>query len=61
MRYEELVVALGAVSRTLPIPGLAEHALGFKTLADAINLRNHVLRRLEAARRRAARASAGGS
>jgi NADH:ubiquinone reductase (H+-translocating) len=47
--YEELVVALGAVARTLPIPGLAEHALGFKTLADAIHLRNHVLRRLEAA------------
>jgi NADH:quinone reductase (non-electrogenic) len=49
LRYRELVVALGAVSRTLPIPGLADHALGFKTLADAINLRNHVLRRLEAA------------
>jgi NADH dehydrogenase len=47
--YHDLVVALGAVSRTLPIPGLAEHALGFKSLADAIHLRNHVLRRLEAA------------
>ena len=49
LEYENLVVALGAVSRTLPIPGLADHALGFKTLADAIRLRNHVLRRLEAA------------
>src|ERR1700755_2029518 len=29
--YDELVVALGSTSRTLPIPGLAEHALGFKT------------------------------
>lgn len=47
--YDELVVALGAISRTLPIPGLADHALGFKSLADAIQLRNHVLRRLEAA------------
>jgi len=47
--YDNLVVTLGAVSRTLPIPGLADHALGFKTLADAIYLRNHVLRRLEAA------------
>jgi NADH:ubiquinone reductase (H+-translocating) len=47
--YENVVVALGAVARTLPIPGLAEHAVGFKTLADAIHLRNHVLRRLEAA------------
>ena len=49
VRYERLVVALGAVSRTLPIPGLADHALGFKGLADAIHLRNHILRRLEAA------------
>ena len=49
IRYENLVVALGAISRMLPIPGLAEYALGFKSLADAIYLRNHVLRRLEAA------------
>jgi NADH dehydrogenase len=47
--YADLVVALGAVARTLPIPGLAEHALGFKSLADAIHLRNHVLSRLEVA------------
>jgi NADH dehydrogenase len=47
--YTDLVVALGAIVRTLPIPGLAEHALGFKSLADAIHLRNHVLTRLEAA------------
>ena len=47
--YDDVVIALGAISRTLPIPGLADHALGFKTLADAIFLRNHVLRRLEAA------------
>jgi NADH:ubiquinone reductase (H+-translocating) len=43
------VLALGAVSRTLPIPGLADHGLGFKGIADAINLRNHVLSQLEAA------------
>jgi NADH:ubiquinone reductase (H+-translocating) len=49
VEFENVVVALGAISRTLPIPGLADHALGFKTLADAIHLRNHVLRRLEAA------------
>jgi NADH:quinone reductase (non-electrogenic) len=47
--YRDLVVALGAVPRTLPIPGLADYAFGFKDLADAIALRNHVLRRLEAA------------
>jgi NADH dehydrogenase len=47
--YRELVVALGSISRALPIPGLADHALGFKNLADAIYLRNHVLQRLDLA------------
>jgi NADH:ubiquinone reductase (H+-translocating) len=49
IEYEQVVVALGAVPRTLPIPGLAEHALGFKNLADAIHLRTHLLGKLEAA------------
>ena len=47
--YERLVVALGAVPRTLPIPGLAEHGVGFKDLADAIALRNRLLLQLERA------------
>jgi NADH dehydrogenase len=47
--WQELVLALGAVPRTLPVPGLSAHGLSFKTLADAINLRNHVLHQLEAA------------
>ena len=47
--YERLVVALGATTRTLPVPGLAEHGMGFKDLADAIALRNHVLLQLERA------------
>ena len=49
VEYDQLVVSLGAVTRVLPVPGLAEHALGFKSLADAIHLRNHVLRQLELA------------
>jgi NADH dehydrogenase len=49
VRWQELVLALGAVPRTVPVPGLADHGLSFKSLADAINLRNHVLRQLEAA------------
>ena len=49
VQYRDLVIALGSISRALPVPGLAEHAMGFKDLADAIALRNHVLRRLEAA------------
>jgi NADH dehydrogenase len=47
--YERLVVALGAVTRTFPVPGLAEHGRGFKDVADAIALRNHLLRSLESA------------
>jgi NADH dehydrogenase len=47
--WSDLVLALGAVPRTLPVPGLSEHALSFKSLADAIRLRNHVLHQLEAA------------
>jgi NADH:ubiquinone reductase (H+-translocating) len=49
LEFEHLVLALGSVARDLPVPGLAEHALGFKDLADAIQLRNRVLRELEAA------------
>ena len=47
--YERLVIALGAMTRTLPVPGLAEHGVGFKDLADAIALRNRVLLQLERA------------
>src|SRR5438045_6160294 len=32
IRYDQLVLALGSVSRVLPVPGLAEHAVGFKGL-----------------------------
>jgi NADH:ubiquinone reductase (H+-translocating) len=47
--YDQLIVALGSVSRTLPIPGLAEHAIGFKSLTDATALRNQVLNCLDIA------------
>lgn len=49
IRYDQLVVALGSVSRVLPIPGLAEHGLGFKTISEAIALRNRALLNLEMA------------
>ena len=49
IRYDQLVVALGSVSRVLPVPGLAEHALGFKSLADAVALRNRAISCLEVA------------
>jgi NADH:quinone reductase (non-electrogenic) len=49
LRYDQLIVALGSVSRTQPVPGLVEHAVGFKTLAEAIALRNRVVSMLEIA------------
>jgi NADH:ubiquinone reductase (H+-translocating) len=49
IRYDALLLALGSVSRVLPVPGLDRHAIGFKSLADAIWLRNHVIETLEAA------------
>ncbi len=49
LRYDHLVVALGSVSRTLPVPGLAEHGVGLKSLPDAIALRNRLIGSLEAA------------
>jgi NADH dehydrogenase len=49
LHYDQLIVSLGSVSRTLPIPGLVEHAIGFKTLSEAIALRNRVLWLLEIA------------
>jgi NADH dehydrogenase len=47
--YDDVVVALGSVARTLPIPGLAEEGVGFKTVEEAIYLRNQVLHSLDVA------------
>ncbi len=47
--YDQLIVALGSVSRTLPIPGLAEHAIGLKSLSDATALRNQMISCLDIA------------
>jgi NADH dehydrogenase len=47
--YDQLVVALGSITRTAPVPGLTGHAIGLKTLAEAIALRNRVMRELETA------------
>jgi NADH:ubiquinone reductase (H+-translocating) len=47
--YDVLVLAPGSVSRTLPVPGLAERGIGFKTVGEAIYLRNQVLSQLDEA------------
>lgn len=49
LSYDILVMAAGSIIRVLPIPGLAEHAVGFKTVGEAVHLRNHVLAQLAAA------------
>jgi NADH:ubiquinone reductase (H+-translocating) len=49
LEYDTIVVCPGSISRTLPIPGLAEVGISFKTVAEAIYLRNHVLARMDAA------------
>jgi NADH dehydrogenase len=49
LSYDELVLAPGSISRTLPVPGLAEHGIGFKTVEEAIGLRNHVIEQLDIA------------
>lgn len=49
LAWDRVVLAAGSVSSDVPIPGLAEHAIGFKTTADAAFLRDHVLQQLQLA------------
>jgi NADH dehydrogenase len=47
--YDVLVLAPGAIARILPVPGLAEHGIGFRSVEEAVSLRNHVLTQLDLA------------
>jgi NADH dehydrogenase len=49
LSYDVLVLAPGSIARTMPIPGLRDVGIGFRTVAEAIYLRNHVLSRLDIA------------
>ena len=49
VEYDQVVIAVGSVSRTLPIPGLAEVGIGFKNVEEAIELRNRVIECLDIA------------
>jgi NADH dehydrogenase len=46
--YDQLVIALGGMTNRKMIPG-SDHAFTFKTLADALLLRNHIIERFERA------------
>ncbi|MGW4204042.1 NAD(P)/FAD-dependent oxidoreductase [Streptomyces sp. NPDC004726] len=47
LRYDRLVLAVGSVSKLLPVPGIAEHARGFRGLPEALYLRDHLTRQIE--------------
>jgi NADH:ubiquinone reductase (H+-translocating) len=49
VEYDALVIALGSVTDFRAVPGMAEHALGVRTLGDAFYLRNRALSMLEEA------------
>jgi NADH:ubiquinone reductase (H+-translocating) len=49
LRYDHIVIGIGAVSRILPVPGLAEQGVGFTSVSEAIYLRNRVLDRMDLA------------
>ncbi|HEX3647659.1 MAG TPA: FAD-dependent oxidoreductase, partial [Pseudonocardiaceae bacterium] len=49
--YDRLVLAVGSVNKLLPIPGVAEQAHGFRGVAEALYLRDHVIRQVELAAR----------
>ena len=49
LKYDEIVLGAGAVTRAFPIPGLAEVAIGLKTIEEAVSVRNWVLDRIEVA------------
>ncbi|MFL4478936.1 NAD(P)/FAD-dependent oxidoreductase [Paeniglutamicibacter sp. ORCA_105] len=49
LEYRDVVLAAGAVTRTFPIPGLADTGIGLKSIEEAVALRNKILERIESA------------
>jgi NADH dehydrogenase len=49
IEFDRLLLAAGSVNRLLPIPGVAEYAHGFRSISEALYLRDHVTRQLELA------------
>jgi NADH:ubiquinone reductase (H+-translocating) len=47
--YDRLLLTSGSVNKLLPIPGVAEHAHGFRDIAEALYFRDHVTRQVELA------------
>ncbi len=49
MKYDQIVMTAGAVSRTFPIPGVADNAIGMKTVEEAVEVRNRIITNLDKA------------
>jgi NADH:ubiquinone reductase (H+-translocating) len=49
LTYDRLLLTSGSVNKLLPIPGVAEHAHGFRDIAEALYFRDHVTRQVELA------------
>ena len=49
MSYDRLVLTVGSVNKLLPIPGIAEHAHGYRGIPEALYLRDHITRQIELA------------
>jgi NADH:ubiquinone reductase (H+-translocating) len=49
LSYDRLLLTTGSVNKLLPIPGIAEHAHGFRDIAEALYLRDHIIRQFELA------------
>jgi NADH:ubiquinone reductase (H+-translocating) len=47
--YDKLILTAGSVNKLLPVPGVAEYAHGFRSIAEASYLRDHITRQLELA------------
>jgi NADH:ubiquinone reductase (H+-translocating) len=47
--YDRLILTAGSVNKLLPIPGIADYAHGFRSIAEATYLRDHIIRQLELA------------
>lgn len=49
LKYDRLLVTTGSVNKLLPIPGVGQHAHGFRTIGEALYLRDHMVRQVELA------------
>ena len=47
--YDRLILTAGSVNKLLPVPGVADYAHGFRSIAEALYLRDHIIRQLELA------------